>query len=74
MKCLNPLFFPLSLLLSLAACGGQSTGEVATIDVARISAYWPKFINYQNQLMANQATSGLLGAGGKAVGSMMGGA
>jgi Skp family chaperone for outer membrane proteins len=41
------------VLASLAACGAQSADQVATVDVARISANWPKFINYQNQLTAD---------------------
>jgi Skp family chaperone for outer membrane proteins len=53
MKRLNRSLPFLPLLISLAACGGQSADQVATVDVARISANWPKFINYQNQLAAD---------------------
>ena len=35
------------------ACGSRPTDQIATVDVARISANWPKFINYQNQLSAD---------------------
>lgn len=48
-----PLFV-LSLVL-LAACSGPPPSSIATVDVARISANWPKFINYQNQLSADSA-------------------
>jgi Skp family chaperone for outer membrane proteins len=44
------LFIP--ALIVLVACGRQSS-PIATVDVARISANWPKFINYQNQLSAD---------------------
>jgi Skp family chaperone for outer membrane proteins len=47
------LFAYMILLASLAACGTQSADQVATVDVARISAHWPKFMNYQNQLTAD---------------------
>ena len=47
------LFAHMMLLASLAACGARSADQVATVDVARISANWPKFINYQNQLTAD---------------------
>jgi Skp family chaperone for outer membrane proteins len=40
----------------LTACAGQSSStSIATVDVTRISANWPKFINYQNQLSADSA-------------------
>jgi Skp family chaperone for outer membrane proteins len=48
MKKFLPLF-----LVSLAACSSQSGSQVATVDVTRVSANWPKFINYQNQLAAD---------------------
>jgi Skp family chaperone for outer membrane proteins len=41
-------------LAGLAACAPQ-TSPVATIDMARIQANWPKFINYSNQLSADTA-------------------
>lgn len=47
------LFTYMMVLVSLAACSAQSADQVATVDVARISANWPKFINYQNQLTAD---------------------
>jgi Skp family chaperone for outer membrane proteins len=32
---------------------GGSSGDVGTVNVARITANWPKFLNYQNQLTAD---------------------
>jgi len=43
----------LPVLTLLTACGRQAADQVATVDVARISANWPKFMNYQNQLTAD---------------------
>ncbi len=37
---------------SLAGCASEST-PIATIDLARIQANWPKFINYSNQLASD---------------------
>ena len=42
----------LAALLAPAGCA-QPSGQIATIDVLRIQANWPKFINYQNQLQAD---------------------
>ena len=42
----------LAALLAPAGCA-QPSGQIATIDVLRIQANWPKFINYQNQLAAD---------------------
>ncbi len=39
---------------ALAGCGTQPT-PIATIDLARIQANWPKFINYSNQLASDTA-------------------
>lgn len=51
---------PLVVALGLAAlCGCTGAGNQTTIglvDVQRISANWPKFQNYQNQLSADAAT------------------
>ncbi len=41
-------------LLAAAGCAGAPT-SVATIDLARIQANWPKFINYSNQLASDSA-------------------
>jgi Skp family chaperone for outer membrane proteins len=41
-------------LVALAGCAQQSS-PVATIDLNRIQANWPKFINYSNQLSADTA-------------------
>ncbi|HEY0798196.1 MAG TPA: hypothetical protein VGD50_03545 [Candidatus Baltobacteraceae bacterium] len=46
------LLFVIPIAL-LAACSHGESSPVATVDVARISANWPKFINYQNQLSAD---------------------
>jgi Skp family chaperone for outer membrane proteins len=44
-----------TLLASLCACtGGGAQNDIGLVDVQRISANWPKFQNYQNQL-ANDA-------------------
>lgn len=37
---------------ALAGCGVPSS-PVATVDLTRIQANWPKFINYSNQLAAD---------------------
>jgi Skp family chaperone for outer membrane proteins len=41
-------------LAVLAGCSTQST-PIATVDLARIQANWPKFINYSNQLASDTA-------------------
>ncbi len=46
----------LSLTASLAGCGNKAASSVAVVDVPRIMQYWPKFINYQNQINADQFT------------------
>jgi Skp family chaperone for outer membrane proteins len=39
---------------ALSACAGQaSESTVATVDLVRIQANWPKFINYSNQLASD---------------------
>ncbi len=40
-------------LFALAGCASQAPPPVATIDLVRIQANWPKFINYTNQLAAD---------------------
>lgn len=44
-----------SALIALGGCasGAGSSTTVATVDLARIQANWPKFINYSNQLAAD---------------------
>jgi hypothetical protein len=37
----------------LCGCGGGSPSPIATLDLSRIQANWPKFINYSNQLAAD---------------------
>ncbi len=39
--------------LSLAGCASQQSSSIATIDMARIQANWPKYINYSNQLASD---------------------
>jgi Skp family chaperone for outer membrane proteins len=38
---------------ALAGCAQQPTSQIATVDLQRIQANWPKFINYSNQLQAD---------------------
>lgn len=44
-------------LLAVTGCASQSQSEssaiIATVDLQRIQANWPKFINYSNQLQAD---------------------
>jgi len=42
-------------LFALAGCASSQDSSVATIDLARIQANWPKFINYSNQLASDSA-------------------
>ena len=45
---------PLAVLAaSLAACSSGPKSDIGLVDVARITANWPKFLNYQNQLQAD---------------------
>jgi Skp family chaperone for outer membrane proteins len=37
------------------AGGGGAAGEIGTVNVSRITANWPKFLNYQNQLSSDAA-------------------
>jgi Skp family chaperone for outer membrane proteins len=41
-------------LIAITGCAPQDS-SVATIDLARIQANWPKFINYSNQLASDSA-------------------
>ena len=45
------LFF--ALVAGLAGCGAPQQSMVATLDVARLQANWPMFINYSNQLASD---------------------
>jgi Skp family chaperone for outer membrane proteins len=40
-------------LAAMTGCATQSSSAVATVDLQRIQANWPKFINYSNQLQAD---------------------
>ncbi len=51
-------------LAALAGCSGQPT-PIATVDLSRIQANWPKFINYSNQLAADTAAINRSGASAK---------
>ena len=42
----------IALFLALAGCTAQSS-SIGTVDLARIQANWPKFLNYSNQLAAD---------------------
>jgi Skp family chaperone for outer membrane proteins len=37
-------------LVGLAACSKPPQSDIGLVDVPRITANWPKFLNYQNQL------------------------
>ena len=42
------------VLIALSGCGiGKPKSDVATVDLARIMANWPKFANYNNQIQAD---------------------
>ena len=45
-----------TLLVSLCACHGGGGPQIGLVDEQRITANWPKFQNYQNQL-SNDAQS-----------------
>lgn len=36
-----------------AGCSHAAAGDIGLVDVQRVVAHWPKFINYQNQLNAD---------------------
>ncbi len=42
-----------SLLVMTACSKPPAGGDIGLIDVQRLSANWPKFLNYQNQLNAD---------------------
>jgi hypothetical protein len=42
-------------LVALTGCGGSQSSPIATVDLSRLQANWPKFINYSNQLAADTA-------------------
>jgi len=45
-----PWFFA---ALALGACSSQNSSPIAIVDIARVTANWPKFINYNNQLASD---------------------
>jgi Skp family chaperone for outer membrane proteins len=40
---------------ALPACSNQPKSSIGLIDTARITSNWPKFLNYQNQIAADEA-------------------
>jgi Skp family chaperone for outer membrane proteins len=42
-----------ALLFGAAACSKPPGSNIGLVDVPRITANWPKFLNYQNQLNAD---------------------
>ncbi len=46
----------LAVTASLTGCGNKQSSDVAVVDVPRIMQFWPKFINYQNQINNDQFT------------------
>ncbi len=38
----------------LAGCSGGSRSPIGLVDVQRLTSNWPKYINYQNQLVADE--------------------
>jgi Skp family chaperone for outer membrane proteins len=42
-----------SAAVALAGCTSQSSSQIATVNISRITQNWPKFINYNNQLAAD---------------------
>ena len=42
-----------AVAIALAGCASQQPSSIATIDMARIQANWPKYINYSNQLASD---------------------
>ena len=39
---------------ALAGCSGGSRSPIGLVDVQRLTSNWPKYINYQNQLVADE--------------------
>jgi Skp family chaperone for outer membrane proteins len=40
-------------LLGMTACSKPPASDIGLVDVQRLTANWPKFLNYQNQLNAD---------------------
>lgn len=55
MKNTKHLFCAAALVASLAACGRPPKSDIGLVDTQRITANWPKFINYNNQVNADAA-------------------
>jgi Skp family chaperone for outer membrane proteins len=43
-------------LLGMTACSKPPASDIGLVDVPRLTANWPKFLNYQNQLNSDVAT------------------
>jgi Skp family chaperone for outer membrane proteins len=43
----------IATLAALAGCAPGAGSQIGTVDIQRIVANWPKFINYNNQLTAD---------------------
>ena len=54
-RAVRPLLAAL-LVAGLCACTNATQSNIGLVDVQRISANWPKFQNYQNQLAADAQT------------------
>ncbi len=50
---MSKFLFVFTAGLAVAGCSSPPPPSVATIDMARIQANWPKYINYSNQLAAD---------------------
>lgn len=42
-------------IVALAGCSTSPSSEIAVVNIARLTANWPKFINYNNQLSSDAA-------------------
>ena len=45
----------MAAIVALAGCGSSPSSEIAVVNIARVTANWPKFINYNNQLSSDAA-------------------
>ena len=42
----------------IAGCGSKTQSSVGLVDVARLTSNWPQYVNYNNQLMADEQAIG----------------
>lgn len=54
---MKPVLVAAIAALLLAACGGRSS-PVGLVDVQRLTANWPQYMNAQNQLLADEQALG----------------